>query len=1351
MHATSTPVFVKNSKISLSDAARIFQQKSSTANSRGREEQRERVKEKKKEKKVNYSEQKEEERQTAEGASAGTKTIGGEDKKKVVVNEVVSDSERKSRNLLSREREDDAFGQGKALKEEEEEQDEEGERGFLSRLPSSAEKQRKRGEKGNGEEGRGEGRRRRRRLSATSPPTAQPRGAVDLEDPSVVPSSLQRLLPSFSFSAFRPRILSSKTESPTSFSATGQSSERDEGGRIRSGPSSPPPTRPLKKKLIKNACLMDISFLMRGHIDLFDQGAAFSSFIRDMVSHPVVRLAFVDSRAQIDAYTRAIGHLSLQDVQLDQVLSLDGMSDMMDDVRVENFEVIGEVPGAWLISTRVVFPSATPTSVYLGDLGLELSFRNVFMGYVAASDVRITQGENRVVFVGRLEPPQNELDTVSAFFSSSLATSSEEREDGQEDDGEVDEEDTTGVVPSALATSRSRTAIREDVEGLPPGKQSSHTERRSVEGAVSSQLPQFSSFSADLQDPLFSFLVDEERKETMTGGKGATQRSKRQKEVSASSFPSHRRALQPSMQVTITSKATQALSDLLRNHPADQQSSSAFLPPPSSLGMQDTPPSLIPVPFSTPTAAPSDREAELLFSPEDFFSSSSFASSSPAPAPRHRHTPLKWIVDGLEGLVMTVPIPRVGSAADIVQHVNMNGLSMRLQELTANTSGGARGITEEGGGGGRDSTASLPTSEGHAGQPGPSSERAGDDADLFRLFSPSFSSSSSAAPLYRHDEADLLHASTSAPRDSWSSFPPGHGRDASLPHRVPMRGYIELFLRNPLGRHVALRMKQVVLDVTLRVDLPVEAQRVPTPGGFFQPVVSTPPSSSSSSLFSSKDRNVGGDQPQVFSEEEEEKTKKREKKTTERKNREPSMPARTRRVSVGKIITEIKNLRTEPVGDLFDVSLKRMKDVPPADRQHGEEEQERGGAVHDVDTGRFASRSSGDLSSSPSLLPSLHPSSPSSSASSSVLQPPTTPPSSTPSSSAHQVSSARAAVDDHRPVVADASILRLVVPIDVPLELEGDGSLFGEFVAMFMEKEKVSIVLSGSADCTIDTGFGVIDIRGVDVASTVDLDGLNHLQGSRVNFFQIIGVGPLSPHLQQVWEGDGEGERTPRRTTALAGDRRGEQGEQRDQEGRSQGYGMTDEEEEEGERRGRAERRTVQDGGASSRDDSDREKEELGAPPRIGRLSNMRGDLKHGEDKERADKRQRPDGEAEESGLLLAVAARMTNPSGASVDMGSVEVEVRHRGTVVGRMRGKNLFLQPGDNVVELLGKYTKRGRTGRPFCGDVHTDRLLGILSACVCLADSSVHSRRCRTDGGAGSFFFFSTCREGALAYFL
>ncbi|KEP61792.1 UNVERIFIED_CONTAM: hypothetical protein HHA_281440 [Hammondia hammondi] len=640
-----------------------------------------------------------------------------------------------------------------------------------------------------------------------------------------------------------------------------------------------------KKPVLVNMSVMDVSFDMEGTIDLADEGVPFSAFIRDMVSEPspFVALAFTESDVEIQTVT-ALGPLVLKNLPLDQTLTIASMGDMR-NVKIESFEVTGEVPGAWLVSTVVAFPSKAPTSVYLGDLGLSLRFRDVLIGSVVARDVHIAQGTNKLLFTGRLQPPADAQDTISEFFSAAVA--SPPRGDSR-----------AGQIPESPR--------------LTPGDA--------------------------------TFAVDEAAGEQV-----------------------------PMMQVTITAAAARHL-EALEEEKADQDGG---------------------------------EKGELSRVPE-------------------KRQPMKWVQEGVEGVSMEVPVPQVGTTADLVRSVNMKGLRMSLD-----------GVTE---------TRSL-------------------------------------------DEA------------------------------VPLRGSVELFLNNPLGRHLALRLSAVSLTFALAVDLPTEATVVPTPAGLSRSVVSEVPEGAEDSAG------------------------------VESATQRFSVQPKTRRLVVGRLATQVKNLQAEAVGHLFSDSAS-------------------------------ASSTSSE---------------------------------------------------------GDASVLRLMLPLAVPLELAGDGAAFAEFVRAFLESETVHLLVFGEAECTVQTGFGDVKIRNVHVQSSLPLQGLHALKGSKLTAFKVVGYGPLRSFLERNAHRSPDAEPTGDRPTFLPSNPNQDASERRSQ--------------------------------------GETQRETSGETPGGGEV--------------RKEERRRRLGMSRDTGekaLLVDLTALMRNPSEATVDMGSIELDILHMGATVGRVKGANVSLVPGDNFLNFVG-----------------------------------------------------------------
>ncbi|RQX73435.1 putative transmembrane protein [Toxoplasma gondii CAST] len=746
-------------------------------------------------------------------------------------------------------------------------------------------------------------------MHATGPPrpVENPQISLNSENNSFAPSS--SLEPAAAPLASRTEVAAfEREEKLVNFPEAASQPSRDDAGAFLAplakrlpaeakpeGDGDEAPSRRLavsrdNKPVLVNMSVMDVSFDMEGTIELADEGVPFSAFIRDMVSEPApfVALAFTESDVEIQTVT-ALGPLVLKNLPLDQTLTIASMGDMR-NVKIESFEVTGEVPGAWLISTVVAFPSKAPTSVYLGNLGLNLRFRDVLIGSVVARNVYIAQGTNKLRFTGRLQPPADALDTISEFFSAAVAS--------------------------------------------PP--------RGDSRAGQTAENP--SSMPGDA-----AFAVEEAAGEQV-----------------------------PMMQVTITAAAARLL-DALEEEKADQDGG---------------------------------ENGEL-----------SRVSQ--------KRQPMKWVQEGVEGVSMDVPVPQVGTTADLVRSVNMKGLRMSLDGETA--------------------THSL-------------------------------------------DEA------------------------------VPLRGSVELFLNNPLGRHLALRLSAVSLTFALAVDLPTEAAVVPTPSGLSRPVVSEVPEGAEDS--------AGVDS------------------VTQRFSVQP----KTRRLVVGRLATQVKNLQSEAVGHLFSDSA-----TPPSTSSEG-----------------------------------------------------------------------------------DASVLRLVLPLAVPLELAGDGAAFAEFVNAFLESENVELLVFGEAECTVQTGFGDVKIRNVDVKSALPLQGLHALKGSRLTAFKIVGYGSLRSFLDGNAHSSPDAESAGNRPNLPPSIPRPDASQRRTQ-------GKTHNRETSGET----------------------------------------GEETHGEGEVGQEERRQRLGVSRETGekaLLLDLTALMRNPSEATVDMGSIELDILHMGATVGRVKGANVSLVPGDNFLNFVG-----------------------------------------------------------------
>lgn len=173
--------------------------------------------------------------------------------------------------------------------------------------------------------------------------------------------------------------------------------------------------------LLKTAAWMDAVFTMKGSIHLAEDGRAFVDLVRRLATEPGVPLVFVDSHLDVKAHF-ALGQLSLPDIILDHELFMDGMGSV-DKVEVKDFHLLGEKEGAWFFQARAVLPSRVPATVPLGPLGMRLSFAGLPLGYLAANNVMIREGDNELTFAGILKPKTSRrtAEKLSALFSAAVS------------------------------------------------------------------------------------------------------------------------------------------------------------------------------------------------------------------------------------------------------------------------------------------------------------------------------------------------------------------------------------------------------------------------------------------------------------------------------------------------------------------------------------------------------------------------------------------------------------------------------------------------------------------------------------------------------------------------------------------------------------------------------------------------------------------------------------------------------------------------------------------------------------------------------------------------------------------
>lgn len=92
---------------------------------------------------------------------------------------------------------------------------------------------------------------------------------------------------------------------------------------------------------------------------------------------------------------------------------------MLTDLEVEDLTFEGQTSdGFWIISTVVLLSNNGSAEAEIGDLSLELLYKDVHLGSVQAKNVSIQPGVNELQLRGVIDPSESSLHLLSEFFSS---------------------------------------------------------------------------------------------------------------------------------------------------------------------------------------------------------------------------------------------------------------------------------------------------------------------------------------------------------------------------------------------------------------------------------------------------------------------------------------------------------------------------------------------------------------------------------------------------------------------------------------------------------------------------------------------------------------------------------------------------------------------------------------------------------------------------------------------------------------------------------------------------------------------------------------------------------------------
>lgn len=163
--------------------------------------------------------------------------------------------------------------------------------------------------------------------------------------------------------------------------------------------------------------VMEMSFEMKGILEINNE---FSKFVDRLIKSEKVNLVFSDTKTEIDTKS-LLGELPISGFQMDKPVELGGFGGMS-NLKLISYRFLGETEsGAWKMEAKVSLPNKSPTTIHLGDIILELLYKKVHIGYLAAKDVLITQGKNTLVFEGVMNPHKKDIAVVSDFFSSYIS------------------------------------------------------------------------------------------------------------------------------------------------------------------------------------------------------------------------------------------------------------------------------------------------------------------------------------------------------------------------------------------------------------------------------------------------------------------------------------------------------------------------------------------------------------------------------------------------------------------------------------------------------------------------------------------------------------------------------------------------------------------------------------------------------------------------------------------------------------------------------------------------------------------------------------------------------------------
>ncbi|OEH77188.1 transmembrane protein [Cyclospora cayetanensis] len=121
-------------------------------------------------------------------------------------------------------------------------------------------------------------------------------------------------------------------------------------------------------------------------------------------------------------------------------------------------------------------------------------------------------------------------------------------------------------------------------------------------------------------------------------------------------------------------------------------------------------------------------------------------------------------------------------------------------------------------------------------------------------------------------------------------------------------------------------------------------------------------------------------------------------------------------------------------------------------------------------------------------------------------------------------------IGDLPAVTEDAGMIEIRAPLQTAIEIT-EGSLgphnFGMFAAAFVEQQTVRLEFMGTADCLVETPFGVVKVSQVELHNAMDIPGLGGLHNITYADFKVLGIGDVEAHLSRATASEEEEEEAP--------------------------------------------------------------------------------------------------------------------------------------------------------------------------------------------------------------------------------